>query len=83
MMKRGHRDLLVVSGRLHHSAHLEDEIRQIERLLLHVEITSEIAAASEVIDLKRYRLVTKKEKVARLIRDGDTERPFLFLFNRN
>lgn len=83
MMRRGHRDLLVVSGKLHQSPQFEDEIRQIESLLLWVELVAQIAAASEVIDLKRYRVVRKKEKVARLIRDRDTEVPFMFLFNLN
>ena len=37
----------------------------------------------EVIDLQRYRLVTRKNKIYSIIRNGQADQTFIFIVNKN
>lgn len=77
------RDLMVVLR----EANLAPEIMEAETQWLHnllnrVEMPRNVALCSEVINLSRYKIEKRFEKVYKELASGE-ERPFVFVFVKN
>lgn len=77
------RDVLIVSklSYLSDSA-LEMELHRITQLLLDVESSKNYFLATEIIDLPRYRIIRKPQKVKDAL-PSHAARPFVFICNKN
>ena len=76
-------DVLIVSKMpfLRDSA-LEKELHQITRLLYNVESSQNYFLATEVIDLNRFRIIRKPNKVREAL-SKLVSKPFVFICNKN
>jgi hypothetical protein len=77
------RDLLVVSR----MAAISTELLHIETEGLHkmldtIEATSNVANCCEILNLVRYRVEKRKEKVLKTLQQSGHQ-PFIFIFNKN
>jgi hypothetical protein len=77
------RDLLVVSR----MAAISTELLHIETEGLHkmldtIEATSNVANCCEILNLVRYRVEKRKEKVLKALQQP-AHQPFIFIFNKN
>lgn len=61
---------------------LEAETHWLNNTLNKVEALRNVAAACEVIDMNRYRIVRKQQKVMEVMATGK-HRPFIFVYNKN
>ncbi|HVX50360.1 MAG TPA: hypothetical protein VHB48_09385 [Chitinophagaceae bacterium] len=77
------RDLLVLTKKITMNAkQLKQEVELLNELLFHVEDSYSFCTANEVIDVNRYKVITKPFKIQRAIRERGT-RPFVFISNKN
>lgn len=61
---------------------LEAETHWLNATLNKVEALRNVAAACEVIDMNRYRIVRKQHRVMEVMASG-RHRPFIFVYNKN
>lgn len=77
------RDLLVIARQGHETdAAMQHEIEVLNGILPEVEMISNVATATEILDLHRYRKITATQKVADLLQK-DKSKAFVFIFNKN
>lgn len=83
MKASSHRDLLVLSKKVSMDPiELEHEVELLHELLFHVEALPNFCAATEVIDVNRYKIILKAHLIEQIIREKNLK-PFQFLFNKN
>lgn len=61
---------------------MEHEVSLLHDLLYHVERLDNLVAAHELIDLNKYKIITKQVLIKKYLRTGK-EKPFIFLNNKN
>ena len=82
-MKSSKRDLLVLSKKVSlDPRELEHEVELLHELLFHVEALSNFCHATEIIDVNRYKIISKSHIIEQIIREKSIK-PFQFLFNKN
>ena len=82
-MKSSKRDLLVLSKKVSlDPRELEHEVELLHELLFHVEALSNFCQATEIIDVNRYKIISKSHIIEQIIREKSIK-PFQFLFNKN
>lgn len=74
--------LLLVNKNSPSSAGFNNEAEWLHELLFHTERLNNVAAAHEVIDLRRYKVYNNSFQVKNELRAKE-ERAFVFLFNKN
>lgn len=79
------RDLLVVINQdLITPKDLEKEVSKLHAMLRDVESVNNIAYAHEILDLVRFKCITKHHQVKHFFRMREKlEKPFVFLNNKN
>ncbi len=82
-MKSSNRDLLVLSKKVSlDPRELEHEVELLHELLFQVEALSNFCHATEIIDVNRYKIISKTHIIEQIIREKSLK-PFQFLFNKN
>ncbi|MFT4155680.1 hypothetical protein [Parafilimonas sp.] len=77
------RDLLVLTKKEKlNRQELEHEIELLNNLFFKVESSETYCSANEVIDVNRYKVITKLQKVKQVLR-GYRHKPFVFISNKN
>lgn len=84
-MDNASRDLLVVLNQdVMTPKDLEKEVTSLHKMLREVESVDNIAYAHEILDLIRFKCITKHHEVKHFFRMRQKlERPFVFLNNKN
>jgi|694.fasta_scaffold12901_4 hypothetical protein len=79
----GNRDLMVVLREDHADAEwLYAETEWLNIMLNKVEATANLAHCCEVLNLSRYKIEKKYDKVYKALNTKDLK-PFVFIFNKN
>ena len=82
-MKKQRRDLLVLIKDDSHIPHsIDAEVEMLHQLLYHVETMENLCIATEIIDLNRFKLITKKIILAKMLRQPELK-PFQFVNYKN
>jgi hypothetical protein len=82
-MNRPNRDLLVLfKQELMSPQAMEHEVELLHELLHAVERSENVITAHELIDLTKYKIVTKPNLIRMAFRQKE-DRPFVFLNNKN
>lgn len=82
-MNNPNRDLLVLfKQELMTQQAMEHEVSLLHDLLYRVERLDNLVAAHELIDLNKYKIITKQVLIKKYLRTGK-EKPFIFLNNKN
>lgn len=82
-MNTTNRDLLVLlNNEILSQKAIEHQVELLHEMLFKVESTENICIAHEILDLNRYKLITKASKVKDFIRKKELA-PFIFLCNKN
>ena len=82
-MKNSNRDLLVlVKDAYTNKEAMQYELQQLNLLLVNFETLESFCLAHEVFDLQKYRILTKKAQLQKII-EKDTLKPFVFICNKN
>jgi len=82
-MKNSNRDLLVlVKDAYTNQEAMQFELHQLNMLLGDFETLESFCLAHEVFDLQKYRILTKKAQLQKII-EKDTLKPFVFICNKN
>ncbi len=82
-MIRSKRDLLVLSKRASDNPDLlKQEVEILDSILLLIETTKNLCTCIEVIDINRYKIIQKPERLEKLVNQF-TLKPFEFIFNKN
>jgi hypothetical protein len=82
-MNNPNRDLLVLfNHEVMTQKAIEHEVEQLHQLLYAVEGIENLIITHEVIDLNRYRVISKPAQLRRLIRQRELK-PFIFLNCKN
>jgi hypothetical protein len=77
------RDLLVVSRMATFSTELlQIETEGLHKLLDSIEDTSNVANCCEILNLVRYRVQKRRERVLKTLHQP-AHQPFIFIFNKN
>ncbi len=77
------RDLLVLTKKnTMNPIELEHEVELIVELLYHVENAQAFCIANEIVDLNRYKIITKAHLIQKMIREKEMK-PFVFICNKN
>lgn len=78
------RDLLVM---FRHQSMSEQEmdraVMQLNHLLFTAERLDNFAAAHEILDINRYRIINNIVKIKKMIRTKKITKPFVFFSNKN
>lgn len=83
MKNNGSRDLMVVTREAFVSPEfLEAETTWLNEILNKVEDKVNVAAVCEVIDLNKYKIISKKNRIVDLL-CTPRHKPFVFLYNKN
>ncbi len=83
MQNNGNRDLMVFIKDAHIAPDmLNAETEWLNTILNSVESTGNLAFCCEVLNLSRYRIEVKYEKVLKTLCNKKTP-PFVFIFNKN
>lgn len=61
---------------------IEQEVEWLHDVLYHVEEIDNFCRAHEVLDLNRYKVITKLQQVRKVVVRRQ-ERPFIFISNKN
>ncbi len=78
------RDLLVLfRQRLMSQQDIDREVMQLNELLFTTERLDNFVQAHEIIDLNRYKIITKQVEIKKLIRQKKLNKPFVFFNNKN
>ncbi len=83
MPQRVKTDLYVVRKEHDDADMLEAAARELEQLVLTAIEPAARCHAVEIIDLNRYRLISKPAKVLEHLRHGDCDKPFVFCTSKN
>lgn len=81
-MSTPNRDLLVLARGENENPNAQ-EIELLNELLCHVESMEVFCTANEIINLNNYKVITRPDKVMRLIWKRETLKPFVFINNKN
>ena len=82
-MNSGNRDLLVLKKyEITDAVAMEQEVAFLSKLLFKVENIHTFCIVNEIIDLNRYKIVTKPYLIHKIIRESNIK-PFVFVFNKN
>ena len=82
-MKKENRDLLVLSKMVVSDAiAMQNEIVKLNRLLIAVENIHSFCIANEIIDVNKYKIITKPWQIQQRIRQRNIK-PFVFIINKN
>ncbi|MGN6213753.1 hypothetical protein [Parafilimonas sp.] len=82
-MNPRNRDLLVLTKKEKlNQQELEQEIALLNDLFFRVESSEAYYIANEVIDVNRYKLITKLHKVKQILKEHK-HKPFVFISNKN
>jgi hypothetical protein len=82
-MKNSNRDLLVlVKDAYTNNEAMQFELQQLNMLLVNFETLESFCMAHEVFDIQKYRVLTKKSQLQKII-EKDTLKPFMFICNKN
>ncbi len=82
-MNKSNRDLLVMfKQELMTPQAIEHEVELLHELLFTVERLDNVVKAHEIIDLNKYKLITKAFDIKNFFRQKK-EKPFVFLNNKN
>ena len=82
-MKSSKRDLLVLSKKVSlDPQELEHEVEMLHELLFHIETITNFCKANEIIDVNRYKIITKPHLIEQIVR-RPTLKPFNFICNKN
>jgi len=82
-MKSSNRDLLVLSKNASPDPQqLEQEVEKLHEILFHIETLRNFCIVNELIDVNRYKVITKPEKIERIVRENRLK-PFQFISNKN
>ena len=82
-MNKSNRDLLVMfKQELMTPQAIEHEVELLHELLFTVERLDNVVKAHEVIDLNKYKIITKAFEIKNIFRQ-QKEKPFVFLNNKN
>lgn len=82
-MKQPHRDLLVLikdESQIPHS--IDVEVEMLHEMLFHIETIDNLCTASEVIDLNKFKIISKHSAITRILKQRDLK-PFQFVNNKN
>lgn len=83
MPQRVKTDLYVVRKEHDDADTLEAAARELEQLVLTAIEPAARCHAVEIIDLNRYRLISKPAKVLEHLRQHDCDKPFVFCASKN
>ncbi len=79
----GNRDLMVVLRENHTDAEwLNAETEWLNKMLNRVELTSNLARSCEVLNLSRFKIEKKYDRVLKALKEKSLK-PFIFVFNKN
>jgi len=82
-MRKENRDLLVLSKNVCTDANaLQNEIIKLGQLLHAVENLHSFCVANEIIDVNKYKIITKPYQIQQRIRQRNIK-PFVFIINKN
>ncbi len=82
-MNSTNRDLLVLSKKASlDPAELEHEVEQLHEILFRAENIRNFCIVSELIDINRFKIITKPLKIERFLREHKLK-PFQFISNKN
>ena len=82
-MNSGNRDLLVLKKyEVTDAVAMGQEVVFLSKLLFKVENIHTFCIVNEIIDLNRYKIVTKPYLIHKIIRESNIK-PFVFVFNKN
>ena len=82
-MKNSNRDLLVlVKDAYTDKEAMQHELQQLNLLLVNFETLESFCIAHEVFDVLKYRILTKKSQLQKII-EQETLKPFVFICNKN
>ena len=82
-MKNANRDLLVlVKDAYTNKEAMQYELQQLNMLLVNFETLESFCIAHEVFDIQKYRVLTKKSQLQKII-EKETLKPFMFICNKN
>lgn len=82
-MKNANRDLLVlVKDAANNKEAIQHELRQLNKLLAQFETLESFCVAHEVFDINRYKVLTSKSQLQKIIEREDLK-PFVFICNKN
>jgi vancomycin permeability regulator SanA len=82
-MKNSNRDLLVlVKDAYTDKEAMQHELHQLNLLLVNFETLESFCIAHEVFDVQKYRILTKKSQLQKII-EQETLKPFVFICNKN
>lgn len=82
-MKSANRDLLVLSKKASlNPTELQHEVDQLHQILFFAETLQKFCVATELIDINRYKIVTKPKRIEKIIRQQSLK-PFQFISNKN
>jgi hypothetical protein len=82
-MKNSNRDLLVlVKDAYTNNEAMQFELQQLNMLLVNFETLESFCMAHEVFDIQKYRVLTKKSQLQKII-EKETLKPFMFICNKN
>ncbi len=82
-MRKENRDLLVLSKNVTSDAiAMQIEINKLGQLLHAVENLHSFCIANEIIDINKYKIITKPYQIQQRIRQRNIK-PFVFIINKN
>lgn len=82
-MNNSNRDLLVLFNQeLMTPQSIEHEVELLHQMLYTIERIENLVIAHEIIDLNKYRIISKQFKLRKLIRQRELK-PFVFLNCKN
>ena len=82
-MKNSNRDLLVlVKDAYTNKEAMQHELQQLNLLLVNFETVECFCMAHEVFDIQKYRILTKKSQLQKII-EKEALKPFMFICNKN
>ncbi len=78
------RDILVMFRQhLMSQKDMEREVVQLNQLLFNAERINNFAAAHEVFDINRYKIIRDLPSLKKIIRQNKLSKPFIFFSNKN
>lgn len=78
------RDILVMfRHNLMSQQEMDREVMQLHEILFDTERPDSFAAAHEVLDLNRYRVINNLPLIKKMLRQKKLTKPFIFLSNKN
>ncbi len=80
---KANRDLLLLTKKTSPDPkELEHEVEQLHELLFVVESFPNFCVANEILDLNRYKVIQKANRIERIIKENRLK-PFQFIVNKN